>query len=128
MIDLKGKRILFLEGENMLIPVLEKAKKYGVYSIIVNTYDTEKNPAKLVEGCKSIVSVALSYAQGEFDESRLHISRYAQGADYHHVVKERLYRLPDYLHLLEKPSFLACFAKFSKLILASCLKYLSLQA
>lgn len=48
MIDLKGKRILFLEGENMLIPVLEKAKKYGVYSIIVNTYDTDKNPAKLV--------------------------------------------------------------------------------
>ncbi|MBQ4516633.1 MAG: ATP-grasp domain-containing protein [Clostridia bacterium] len=48
MIDLKGKRILFLEGENMLIPVLEKAKKYGIYSIIVNMYDTESNPAKLV--------------------------------------------------------------------------------
>lgn len=47
MIDLKGKRILFLEGENMMMPVLEKAKKYGVYSIIVNTYDTDLNPAKL---------------------------------------------------------------------------------
>ena len=48
MIDLMGKRILFLEGENMMVPVLEKAKKYGVYSIIVNTYNTELNPAKLV--------------------------------------------------------------------------------
>ncbi|MBR7164257.1 MAG: ATP-grasp domain-containing protein [Clostridia bacterium] len=48
MIDLSGKRILFLEGENMLIPVLEKAKKYGIYSVIVNMYSTEMNPAKLV--------------------------------------------------------------------------------
>jgi hypothetical protein len=29
MIDLKGKRILFLEGENMMVPVLEKAKSMG---------------------------------------------------------------------------------------------------
>lgn len=48
MIDLKGKRILFLEGEGLLIPILEKARKYGVYSIIVNTYNTDMNPAKLV--------------------------------------------------------------------------------
>lgn len=48
MIDLNGKRILFLEGENMLVPVLEKAKKYGVYSIIVNMYDPDMNPAKLI--------------------------------------------------------------------------------
>ncbi len=31
MSTLNGKRLLFLEGENMLIPVLEKAHKLGVY-------------------------------------------------------------------------------------------------
>ncbi|MBE6308168.1 MAG: tRNA epoxyqueuosine(34) reductase QueG [Bacteroidales bacterium] len=67
--------------------------KHGDMGYLERNCDKRENPAKLVEGCKSIVSVALSYAQGEFDESRLHISRYAQGADYHHVVKERLYRL-----------------------------------
>lgn len=48
MINLNGKKILFLEGENMLIPVLEKAKKYGIYSVICNMYDVDRNPAKNV--------------------------------------------------------------------------------
>lgn len=48
MIDLKGKRILFLEGENMLIPVLEKAHAMGIYTVIANWYSPEVAPAKLV--------------------------------------------------------------------------------
>ena len=67
--------------------------KNGEMSYLARNCDKREDPTKLVEGCKSIISVALPYGQGEFDESTLHISRYAQGVDYHHAVKERLFKL-----------------------------------
>ena len=71
-----------------------KAGKHGAMSYLERNCDKREDPTKLVPGCKSIVSVALSYAQdNRFDESRLHISRYAQGKDYHKVVKDKLYLL-----------------------------------
>lgn len=48
MNKLYGKTILFLEGENMLIPVLEKAHSFGIKTVIANWYSPEDAPAKLV--------------------------------------------------------------------------------
>ena len=70
------------------------AGKHGEMGYLARNTDKREDPTMLVPGCKSIVSVALSYAQGEeFDESNLHISRYAQGKDYHKIVKDKLHLL-----------------------------------
>ena len=46
--SLMGKTILFLEGENMMLPLLQKAKEFGMRTIIANFYSVDDNPAKLV--------------------------------------------------------------------------------
>ena len=81
---------------------LEEIKRYtewinngnhGTMSYLERNCDKRENPALLVPGCKSIVSVAMSYAQPAAPKTHLHLSRYAQGKDYHKVVKERLHAL-----------------------------------
>lgn len=67
--------------------------QHGSMSYLERNSDKRRNPAELVPGCKSIISVAMSYAQENFDETHLHISRYAQGSDYHKIVKDKLYLL-----------------------------------
>ena len=52
--------------------------------------DKRFNPTMLVEGCKSIICVAMNYTPKQHIEG---IADYAQGLDYHKVVKERLYML-----------------------------------
>lgn len=66
---------------------------HGTMSYLERNCDKRENPAMLVPGCKSIVSVAMSYAQPAAPKTHLHLSRYAQGKDYHKVVKERLHAL-----------------------------------
>ena len=54
------------------------------------------DPRLLVEGVKSIVAVALSYAPVEqFPEGELQIAAYALGKDYHDVMKARLRLLAE---------------------------------
>ena len=52
--------------------------------------DKRLNPTLLVEGCKSIVSVALNYAPKEQAKG---IAAYAQGKDYHKIIKDKLHLL-----------------------------------
>lgn len=66
---------------------------HGTMSYLERNCDKRQSPQTLFEGCKSIICVAMSYAQDKFDDSKLHIARYAQGADYHKVIKERLHLL-----------------------------------
>lgn len=66
---------------------------HGTMSYLERNGDKRRNPAELVPGCKSIISVALGYAQESFDETHLHLSRYAQGDDYHKIVKDKLHLL-----------------------------------
>lgn len=62
----------------------------GTMQYLERNCDKRFDPTALVEGCKSIVLVALNYAPQRAVEG---ISNYAQGKDYHKVVKERLYTL-----------------------------------
>ena len=48
------------------------------------------DPTQLVEGCHSIICVALNYAPKHSIEG---IADYAQGKDYHKIVKDKLYML-----------------------------------
>lgn len=66
---------------------------HGEMSYLERNSDKRQSPTTLFNGCKSIICVAMSYAQEEHDEEKLHLSRYAQGKDYHKVVKDRLYLL-----------------------------------
>ena len=67
--------------------------RHGTMGYLERNTDKRESPEALVPGCKSIVSVALSYAQPCHGTEGLHLSRYARGKDYHKVVKERLYML-----------------------------------
>ena len=48
------------------------------------------DPTQLVDGCKSIITVAMNYTPGQTIEG---IAAYAQGKDYHKIVKDRLFLL-----------------------------------
>lgn len=65
-----------------------------------NHFEKRVDPRRLVEGARSVVSVLESYYQPvdpSRDDEDGRISRYAWGDDYHHVMKEKLYALFDWL-------------------------------
>lgn len=56
--------------------------------------DIRNNPALLLEGAKTVISVALAYYPRSFqDVEAAQIAYYAYGTDYHEVVKKRLHML-----------------------------------
>lgn len=66
---------------------------------MANHFDKRVNPALLVEGAKTVVSVLLNYypKAGQSDPTAPKIARYAYGKDYHFVIKEKLQILFDYI-------------------------------
>ncbi len=63
---------------------------HGTMHYLERNCEKRYNPTLLVEGCRSIIAVAMNYTPDNPIEG---ISRYAQGKDYHKVVKERLFTL-----------------------------------
>ena len=71
---------------------------HGTMGWMENYFDKRVDPAKLVPGAKSVVSVLASY---HFQENEVHdqitnqpkIAKYARGRDYHKVLKNRLKKL-----------------------------------
>lgn len=85
--------VRFLEEE---APRLEKwlnERHHGTMQWMENHFDKRLDPAKLMEGAKSVVSVLLNYypetrlPEGEDDYK---VSKYAYGEDYHFVLKDKL--------------------------------------
>ncbi|MBR2638540.1 MAG: tRNA epoxyqueuosine(34) reductase QueG [Bacteroidaceae bacterium] len=68
-------------------------QRHGTMNYLERNSEKRLNPQLLVPGCKSIICVAINYFTARPDENKLHISQYAQGMDYHKVVKEKLYAL-----------------------------------
>ena len=53
--------------------------------------EIRRDPRMLLEGARTVCSLAFSYHPAEERDTRLpHISRYAYGEDYHHVLKRKL--------------------------------------
>ena len=82
----------FLEEE---APRLENWLKNGFnaeMSYMENHFDKRLDPRKLVDGAKSVISLALNYYtdQKQKDPFAPKISQYAFGDDYHAVIKEKL--------------------------------------
>ncbi|WP_430810822.1 MULTISPECIES: tRNA epoxyqueuosine(34) reductase QueG [unclassified Carboxylicivirga] len=66
---------------------------------MANHFEKRINPAALVEGAHSIISVLLNYTPQELqqDETAPKLARYAYGKDYHFVIKDKLQILFDYI-------------------------------
>ncbi len=88
----------FLEEE---APRLEKwllQNRHGKMKYMENYFDKRLDPRKLVDGAKSVVSVLYNYFPAENQQPAVpKISKYAYGADYHFVIKEKLKELLQFI-------------------------------
>lgn len=77
---------------------LEK-RLHGDMDYMAGNLQKRLDPAKLVSGTKSVISVILSYNtnQKQADSAVPVISKYAFGRDYHKVVRKKLKALLDYI-------------------------------
>ncbi len=56
-----------------------------------NHFEKRVDPTKLVDGAKSVISLLFNYMPNDaYDDSKLKISKYAYGEDYHFVIKDKL--------------------------------------
>ncbi|MCC5925414.1 MAG: tRNA epoxyqueuosine(34) reductase QueG [Bacteroidetes bacterium] len=95
----KARRLV--EEESRLETWL-KESRHGSMSYMERNFDNRLDPARLVPGAKSVVSVFCSYNQPNlFRQTKNRadiprISNYALGEDYHTVLKEKLFELYNY--------------------------------
>lgn len=89
----------FLEEE---APRLEKwlaDNHHGQMAYMENHFDKRLDPRLLVDSAKSVISLTLNYfpeAQ-QTDPNSPKISKYAYGADYHEVIKAKLFQLLNFI-------------------------------
>ena len=71
----------------------------GEMAYMANHFDLRLDPRKLVDGAKSVVTVLLNYFPEKTQRDLLapKISKYAYGQDYHHVIKDKLRQLTDFI-------------------------------
>lgn len=73
---------------------------HGAMAYMANHFDKRIDPRKLVAGAKSVISVIHNYypdPEHRQPEGAPKISRYAWGADYHKVLKRKLYQLFEWI-------------------------------
>lgn len=90
----------FLEEE---APRLEKwleSNMHGNMQYMENHFDKRLDPRLLVDGAKSVVSLALNYYPEQIqNEDTYKLSKYAYGEDYHFIIK---YKLKELLKFINK--------------------------
>ena len=71
----------------------------GEMSYMANYFDLRTDPRLLVQGAKSVISLAYNYYNAEkpTDSTAPKVSMYAYGRDYHKVVKKKLLALFEYI-------------------------------
>ncbi len=73
-------------------------QKHGTMHYMANHFDKRIDPHQLVEGAKSIIVLATNYYTPlKQVEGAPKISMYALGEDYHHVVKDKLFQLLQFI-------------------------------
>jgi epoxyqueuosine reductase len=72
---------------------------HGEMSWLERNKEKRYNPAKLVEGAKSVITVIYNYKPGEkmSPQNNYKISNYAYGHDYHEVLKNKLHLLLGFI-------------------------------
>lgn len=90
----------FLEKEAKDLEKWLAEGRHGTMKWMENHFDKRVDPRLLVEGAKSVISVLLNYFPSEAHqqpEGAPKISTYAWGKDYHKVIKNKLYRLLEFI-------------------------------
>lgn len=89
----------FLAEEAPRLETWLKQGFHGEMQYMENYFDKRLDPRKLVDGAKSVVSLGLSYYtdQRQSDPEAPKISKYAYGADYHQVIKDKLKQLLEFI-------------------------------
>jgi len=90
----------FLEEEAPRLEAWLKKGFHGEMAYMENHFDKRLDPRLLVEDAKSVISLGLNYfnPQKQHDTEAPKISNYAFGADYHEVIKKKLFLLLDFIH------------------------------
>jgi epoxyqueuosine reductase len=85
----------FLEQEAPRLETWLNNRMHGEMQYMENHFDKRLDPRLLVDGARSVISLALNYytEQQQADPLGPKISKYAYGADYHTVIKEKLRQL-----------------------------------
>jgi epoxyqueuosine reductase len=89
----------FLEAEAPRLEQWLRQKKHGEMAYMANHFDLRLDPRKLVDGAKSVISLAYNYyaAPQQLDPEAPKLSTYAYGRDYHKVLKARLKSLMAFI-------------------------------
>ncbi len=89
----------FLEEEASRLEAWLKKGFHGEMTYMENHFDKRLDPRLLVEDAKSVISLGLNYfnLQKQHDAEAPKISNYAFGADYHEVIKKKLFLLLDFI-------------------------------
>jgi epoxyqueuosine reductase len=93
----------FLEQEALYLERWLKKGAQGKMAYMEKHFDLRTDPRKLLDGCRSVISVLYNYFPKETDtlpNNKIKISKYAYGTDYHYVVKDKLQQLVCYLESL----------------------------
>jgi len=86
----------FLEKEAPRLESWLNNNFQGKMHYMENHFDKRLDPTLLVPGSKSVISLLYNYYPQEIqDKNSYHISKYAYGEDYHHVIKKKLNEMVD---------------------------------
>lgn len=93
-------RAEFLSDEAPRLEKWLREGRNGAMGYMANHFDLRLDPRKLVEGARSVISLAYNYhtPPQQQDAEAPKISTYAYGRDYHKVVKQRLKPLVAFIH------------------------------
>lgn len=91
-------KAVFLEEEAPRLEKWLRQSMHGEMGYMENHFDKRLDPAKLVEGSKSVISLLLNYyPQEEQNKNSFKLSKYAYGQDYHHIIKSKLRQLQGFI-------------------------------
>ena len=90
----------FLETEAPRLEAWLNKNHHGEMKYMENYFDKRLDPRLLVDGAKSVISLSLNYFTEEQQQDPLapKISKYAYGKDYHHVIKDKLKLLTQFIN------------------------------
>ncbi len=94
-------RVTFLHDQKETLNYWLSENMYGEMGYMARNVDKRLNPALLIEGAKSVISVLVNYYPGTplVSTNTPKISRYAISIDYHTTIKQMLWQMLDMLRL-----------------------------
>lgn len=88
----------FLEEEAPRLEQWLKENRNGKMEYMENHFDKRLDPTLLVDNAKSVISLLLNYfPDTQQADNSLKVSKYAYGADYHYVIKDKLKELYQFI-------------------------------